>query len=120
MSLLNKADLRQLSSKYQKPPNYQPHYGTAGFRARAGLLESTLFRCGVLAGLRAHKTKKCIGLMVTASHNPDTDNGVKMVEPDGAIWVPAAQAANTEITSNDERNFQVRCSFPNGKNMLQT
>lgn len=72
------------SSQYIKPLDYAPSYGTAGFRTRSHLLDSTLFRCGILAGLRALKTGSTIGIMVTASHNPEEDNGVKLVEPSGA------------------------------------
>jgi phosphoacetylglucosamine mutase len=33
--------------------DFKPSYGTAGFRAEASLLPSTVFRCGLLIGLRA-------------------------------------------------------------------
>lgn len=32
------------SAAYRKPPSFNPSYGTAGFRAEASLLPSTLFR----------------------------------------------------------------------------
>ena len=34
------------SRAYPKPANFKPDYGTAGFRAEASLLASTVFRCG--------------------------------------------------------------------------
>ncbi len=40
-------------------------------------------RCGLLMAARALKTGAATGLVVTASHNPVADNGVKLVEPTG-------------------------------------
>ncbi|PHJ16116.1 phosphoacetylglucosamine mutase [Cystoisospora suis] len=83
-------------------------YGTAGFRARADLLPPVVFRCGIVAGLLAlseqkkadrgtdsHATSSCekgavgVGCMLTASHNPIEDNGVKLVGLDGCLLSPA-------------------------------
>lgn len=71
-------------------------YGTSGFRADASLLESTVFRVGILAALRSIQTTSVIGLMITASHNQVSDNGVKVADPSGGMltqsWEPFADA----------------------------
>jgi phosphoacetylglucosamine mutase len=77
--------IAQASSRFTLPAGFKPSYGTAGFRAEASLLESTLFRVGLLTAARSLTLKQHCGIMITASHNPEHDNGVKIVEPSGEM-----------------------------------
>ncbi|KAJ0051368.1 hypothetical protein Pint_01157 [Pistacia integerrima] len=86
--------LLKSASFFPPSPGVKLSYGTAGFRADASILQSTVHRLGILAALRSLKTQSVIGLMVTASHNKVTDNGVKIADPSGGMlsqdWEPFA------------------------------
>ncbi|KAK1262066.1 Phosphoacetylglucosamine mutase [Acorus gramineus] len=92
---------KQLKILLQSASRFQPGkkkflYGTAGFRGEASMLESTVFKAGIMAALRSLKTGLVVGLMITASHNPVSDNGVKIADPSGGMmtqdWEPFADA----------------------------
>lgn len=64
------------SKLHAKPLGLLLQYGTAGFRCKAENLNHVMFRMGLLAVLRSKKTKSTIGVMVTASHNPEVRNSI--------------------------------------------
>ncbi|KAI0482256.1 phosphoglucomutase/phosphomannomutase domain-containing protein [Xylariaceae sp. FL0804] len=75
-------------------------YGTAGFRMSADLLEGVTFRVGLLSALRSRKFNgQTIGVMITASHNPAADNGVKIVDPMGDMLEQEWEAYATSLVN---------------------
>jgi phosphoacetylglucosamine mutase len=77
-------------------------YGTAGFRMKEELLDSTCVRMGMLAVLRAMRTGVPVGIMVTASHNGPADNGLKMTDHDGGMLAASWEGYATQLANAEE------------------
>ncbi|KAG1749945.1 phosphoacetylglucosamine mutase [Suillus paluster] len=100
MTILPIEEIKERSDRHPKPSDVKFQYGTAGFRTLGKTLDSVLFRVGVLAALRSKKLDgKTIGVMVTASHNPEPDNGVKLVDPRGEMLESSWEAHATALAN---------------------
>ncbi|XP_007116829.1 phosphoacetylglucosamine mutase isoform X5 [Physeter macrocephalus] len=93
------------SALHAKPDGLTLQYGTAGFRTKAEHLDHVMFRMGLLAVLRSKQTKSTIGVMVTASHNPEEDNGVKLVDPLGEMLAPSWEEHATCLANAEEQEL---------------
>ncbi|KAK0172580.1 hypothetical protein PV328_005881 [Microctonus aethiopoides] len=83
---MNYSEIHNISvTQYPNKCSRKFEYGTAGFRTRAEYLDHLLFRMGILAVLRSKVKGAAVGLMITASHNEEPDNGVKLVDPNGEM-----------------------------------
>ena len=76
-------------------------YGTAGFRTDASLLHKVCFRVGVVTTLRARQ-KGRTGVMITASHNKGSDNGVKIVDFTGEIQSTLWEQKVTKFVNSED------------------
>lgn len=102
MAALPADKITQLFEKHPKPKDVTFQYGTAGFRTLGNRLDSVLFRMGIVAGLRSKRLDgRTIGVMVTASHNPEADNGVKLVDPRGEMLETSWEAHATALANVD-------------------
>ncbi|XP_073482974.1 phosphoacetylglucosamine mutase isoform X3 [Aquarana catesbeiana] len=95
------------SARHPKPAGLVLQYGTAGFRTKAEHLDHVMYRMGLLAVLRSKKTKSVIGVMVTASHNPEEDNGVKLVDPMGEMLAQEWEVYATNLANAEAHGLQM-------------
>lgn len=74
---------------------------------RYEILYYVMYRMGLLAVLRSrYKHGKTIGVMVTASHNPISDNGVKLVDPMGEMLEQSWERLATDLVNVSDNDLQ--------------
>ncbi|KAF6069555.1 Phosphoglucomutase/phosphomannomutase, alpha/beta/alpha domain I family protein [Candida albicans] len=92
--------LSQYLPSHPKPQGVTFTYGTAGFRMKADKLDYVTFTVGIIASLRSKYLQgKTVGVMITASHNPPEDNGVKVVDPLGSMLESSWEKYATDLAN---------------------
>lgn len=94
---------------YPKKVTENIQYGTAGFRGNARNLEYVMYRMGLLATLRSRiKNGQVIGVMITASHNPEPDNGVKLIDPMGEMLEQTWEKIATDLVNVSDLELEAQ------------
>lgn len=74
-------------------------YGTAGYRADAAKILDIVHRGYLVCALRSATLGSPVGLMLTASHNKEEDNGIKYVDYDGNMFGEAWEAISDSVVN---------------------
>jgi len=98
---VNHSELSNLLKAYPISDNTNYDYGTAGFRYHYKVLPPIFIRMGILACLKsANGGGEHVGIMVTASHNPECDNGIKLSAPNGGMLDEFWEQKATTLANN--------------------
>eukprot|EP00915_Cephaloidophora_sp_WS-2016_P008729 GHVH01012210.1.p1 GENE.GHVH01012210.1~~GHVH01012210.1.p1 ORF type:complete len:552 (+),score=73.06 GHVH01012210.1:64-1719(+) len=100
--MVNLDAVSQVDKRYPRPVDAEfLIYGTAGFRDKASKLTHAMARCGAIAVLTSLQFGcKHVGMMITASHNPAPDNGVKLVSFDGSMVKPDIESIAVKLVNS--------------------
>ncbi|KAL8587749.1 hypothetical protein ACOMHN_020967 [Nucella lapillus] len=80
-------------------------YGTAGFRTKAEDLDHVMYRMELLAVLASQTRQATVGVMITASHNPEEDNGVKLIDKFGEMMSPVWETYATQLANVSDKGI---------------
>ena len=75
-------------------------YGTSGFRYKSKTLINISNKIGKYLAYLASREDKYIGIIITASHNPACDNGVKIINSKGFLLLDDEEKECTDFINN--------------------
>ncbi|OAG28818.1 phosphoacetylglucosamine mutase [Nematocida displodere] len=61
-------------------------FGTAGYRTESQVIADIVLRAYLVCLIRSSAENRPIGMVLTASHNPERDNGIKYVDSTGNMF----------------------------------
>lgn len=102
------SELKRLLRRYPIPKDDSGKtvhfdYGTAGFRYHHTLLPPIMVRIAIFAAIRSSALHgEPVGLMITASHNPERDNGIKLSDSNGGMLPMKWEKMATRFANSSE------------------
>lgn len=88
-------------------------YGTSGFRFHHTVIEKIAKKIGQAVGLLSAYAHQPYGIMITASHNPHEDNGVKIMNYKGEMIHESEEKTITEYINSDHHSkFDINMIYP--------
>ncbi|KAI5188061.1 phosphoacetylglucosamine mutase, partial [Nematocida homosporus] len=88
-------------------------YGTAGYRGDWEKVADIVTRAYLVCAMRSASVGRPIGLMLTASHNPAKDNGIKYVDYDGNMFaVEWEQISNRVVNATNDELLEEIKKYP--------
>lgn len=108
---LSREGVLELLQQHPLPPQNDKDnrffaYGTAGFRQTADDdLKAVVVRTGIAAVLRSWQLSgQAMGVMITASHNDESYNGVKIADPHGGMLAPLGEQMAVYLANERDVN----------------
>jgi phosphoacetylglucosamine mutase len=88
-------------------------YGTSGFRFHHTIIESISTKIGHVVSALSGDNHCPYGIMITASHNPYQDNGVKIINHKGEMIDEAEEKLITDyVNGYEEHDFKIKNMKP--------
>lgn len=103
--------VNRLSLQHPKSRTGIQKYGTAGFRDDASRLDAAVFRMGLFACVLSlcdqrndlsETRSKVYGIMITASHNKASDNGIKLIDSSGRMMLAEHECNCDALVAQDD------------------
>ncbi|KAH9385216.1 phosphoacetylglucosamine mutase [Nematocida major] len=84
---------------FKKSMDEPVSYGTAGYRTKHMVIKDIARRAYLFCLVRSSALGKPIGLVLTASHNPSPDNGIKYIDHTGNMICEEDEALSDKIVN---------------------